>query len=94
MKKASRKSSKRRDATCRSHFNITMTSQIDVRPACGRRAAVSFYLCKGLVRVCEKELSRTGKNNRNPVLVSDKELSQMGKTEETQIYVQDCFYSD
>ena len=30
-----------------------MTSRIDVRPACGRRAAIRFYLSLGLVRVCE-----------------------------------------
>ena len=42
MKKASRKSWIRWDATWWRHFNITMTSRIDVRPSCGRRAAVRF----------------------------------------------------
>ena len=30
-----------------------VTSRIDARPACGRRAAIRFYLSLGLVRVCE-----------------------------------------
>ena len=59
-------------------FYITMTSRIDMRPACGRRAAVRFffYLFLGLVWVCEIEISRMGKNNGNPDLVCEKSLSQ------------------
>ena len=34
-------------------FYITMTSQIDVRPACCWRESVRFYLSHRLVRVCE-----------------------------------------
>ena len=34
------------------HFIIAMTSRSDVWPACGRRAAVRFYLSLWLVRVC------------------------------------------
>ena len=52
-----------------------MTSQIEVRTACGRGAAVS-YLFHGLVWVCEIELSHIlthmGKNNGNPDLLCDK----------------------
>ena len=54
-------------------FNITMTSRIDMRPACGRRAVVRFYLSLGLVQV---EFSHMGKNYRNdPNLVCEKALS-------------------
>ena len=39
-------------ATCRRNFNITITSRIDVRPACSRRAAVRFFIfptgCAGM----------------------------------------------
>ena len=44
-------------------------------PACGRRAAVHFYLSLGLVRVCEIESSHMGKNNGNPNLVCEKSRS-------------------
>ena len=45
-----------------------------MQPACGRRAAVHFYLSHGLVQVCEIELSYMdmGKNNGNPDLVCEK----------------------
>ena len=52
-KKASRKSWIRWDATWWRHFNIKMTSRVDVLPACGRRTAILFYLSLGLARVCE-----------------------------------------
>ena len=38
-----------------------MTSRIDVWPACGRRAAVSYLSFPRLVWVCEIELSHMGK---------------------------------
>ena len=48
------------------NFNITLTSQIDMRQMCG---CLVFYFFHGLVRVCEIELSRMGKNDGNPDLV-------------------------
>ena len=43
-----------------------------MRPACGRRAAILFYLSLvGLVRVCDVELSHMGKNVGNPDLVCE-----------------------
>ena len=53
-------------------FIIAMTSRNDVRPACDQRAAVRFYLSRGPVRDCERELSHMGKNNENPHLVCEK----------------------
>ena len=70
LKKTSRKSWIRWNATWWRHFNITMTSRIDVRPAYG----CSFLLSLGLVRVCEIEISYMGKNNGNPNLVCKKIL--------------------
>ena len=64
MKKISRKSLIRRDATWLHHFDITIM--------CGQRAAVLFYHSQ-IVWVCEIELSHMGKNNRNPDLVCQKE---------------------
>ena len=69
VKKASRKSWIRWDATWWRHFNITITSLIDMRPVC--RCSV-FYLSLGLVRVCKIEISHMGKNNGNPDLVGEK----------------------
>ena len=60
LKKNSRKSCIRWDATWWHHYNITMTSWIDVRLACG---CLFFYLSLGLVWVCEIEISHMGKNN-------------------------------
>ena len=42
-----------------------------MRPACGRRAAVRFYLSQRLVRVCEIEISLVSKNNGNADLVCE-----------------------
>ena len=43
-----------------------------MRPACGRRAAILFYLSLvGLVRVCDVEYSHMGKNVGNPDLVCE-----------------------
>ena len=42
MKKTSRKSWIRWDATWWHNFKITMASRIDMQPTCGRRAAVHF----------------------------------------------------
>ena len=70
--KVSRKSWICRDVKWWRHFNITIASRIDVRPACGWEAAVRFfYLSNGLVRVCEIELSHIGKSNGNPNLVCE-----------------------
>ena len=52
------------------HFNITMTSWIDVRPAVG---VLFFYLSLGLVWVCE--ISHMGKDNGNLGLVCEKKLT-------------------
>ena len=43
-----------------------------MQPACGRNAALHFYLSHGLVRVCEIEFSHSSKNNGNPNLVCEK----------------------
>ena len=64
IKTTSRKSWIRWDATWWRNFNITMMSRIDVRPACGQRAAGRFYLSHRLVRVCEIEFSPTFANGR------------------------------
>ena len=53
------------------NINITMTSQIDMRPACDRRAPARFYLSHRLLWVCEKELSHMGKVKENPDLVCE-----------------------
>ena len=53
-------------------YNITMTSQVDMQPACSRRATVCVYLSHKLSWVCEIELSQMGKNNGNPDLVCKK----------------------
>ena len=55
------------------HFNITMTSQIDVW-------LFVFYLCHGLEWVCEIELSHMGKNNGNPDLVCEKNSADPEQT--------------
>ena len=64
MKKTSRKSWIRWVETWWRHFNIAITSWIDVR-------LFIFYLSSGLARVCEIELSHMGKNNGNPDLVCE-----------------------
>ena len=40
----------------------------------------AFYVSRGLVRVCEKELSNMGKSNGTPDLVCEIFLSHMGKS--------------
>ena len=51
-----------------------MTSSIDVRPACGRRAAVRFiYLSLGQVRGCEIEISHMGKTTEIPIWCARKD---------------------
>ena len=55
-------------------LNISMTSQIDVGPAC---RCSFFYLSLGLVWACEIEISHMGKNNGNPDLVCEKKISNM-----------------
>ena len=42
-----------------------------MRQACGRRAAVRFYLSCWLVWVCVIKLSHLGKNNGNPYLMCE-----------------------
>ena len=49
-----------------------------MRPACGRRVAVLFYLSHGLVWVCEIEISRMGENNGNPDPVCENIPSRSG----------------
>ena len=63
MKKISRKSRIRQDVTWGHNFNITMTSRIEVQPACG--FSVFFYLFHSQVRVCEIAFSR-------PIIAQDK----------------------
>ena len=46
-----------------------------MRPVCGRRVAVYFYLSLGLDQVCEIKFSHMGKNNRYPDLACKKKLS-------------------
>ena len=59
---------------------MTMTSPMDVRPACNRRAAVRvFYLLRGLVWVCEVQLFHIGKTKGNPYLVCENECFHMIK---------------
>ena len=53
MKKTSIKFWNRWNETWWRHYNITMTSLIDVRLACGQHAAIHFYLPRGLVWGCE-----------------------------------------
>ena len=40
----------------------------------------AFYVSRGLVPVCEKELSNMGKSNGTPDLVCEIFLSHMGKS--------------
>ena len=58
---------------------MTMTSPMDVRPACGRRAAVRFLSFTGLVWVCEIKLFHMGKTKGNPYLVCENECFHMIK---------------
>ena len=47
----------------------------DVTDRCAASMRLSvFYLCLGLVRVCEIEISHMGKNNGNPDLVCEKQI--------------------
>ena len=70
MKKTSRKSWIRWDASPCRNFNVTMTSRIDVRTAHGRRTAVRFFIFPtGWYGI---EVSHMGKNNGNPDLVCEK----------------------
>ena len=72
MKKASKKSWNRWNATWWRHFFFTL--QCGYGSTCGRRATVRFFFnfSLGRVRVCEIELSHMGKNNGNPDLVCEK----------------------
>ena len=53
-------------------FNITMTSRIDMRPACGRRAAnVRLFVLLSFPRACTGMWDRMGKNSENVDLVCE-----------------------
>ena len=68
MKTTCRKSWIRWDATWSRNFNITMTSRIDVRPACGRRAAVHFlsFLRAG-TDIWDRIISHVQKRRKLPI---------------------------